>query len=163
MVCNFVEPQPGASQAGFGNKQGAVMNRNIWKQTALAILISATGLALAQASSPAPGSHTSNMDNSSQSSAKIISDETMPPAARSASKERVAASKTGDGAGNSGKTSGEIIREQTFPPSGAHGPYSPARAGDPSTETAGDIIKGQTSTPGSAHHPSRTTSSGTTR
>ena len=155
------------------------MHRNLWKQTALAIAISAsaTGLAFAQATHPSQGSHTSKTDDSAKTSGKIISDQTQAPQ-KGSTKEGAAANRSGEGAGASQKSAGKIIDDQTKP-SGAPGTGSSnsgsaamsgssgtkAMKGDPSTKTSADIIKNETEAPGktgTSGQPPRSTSSGST-
>lgn len=143
------------------------MHSNIWKQTALAIAISAaSGFAFAQATNPAAGSHTSKADDSAKTSGKIISDQTQAPN-KHMSTDDSANSRSGQGAGASSDTSGEIIDQQTQSPGKAPSAMSgKVMKGDPSTETSADIIKNETEAPGrtgTTGQPPHSTSSGSTK
>jgi hypothetical protein len=151
------------------NQQEQFMRRNILKQTTIAIAISAaSGLAFAQATHPAAGSHTTKTDDSAKTSGKIISDQTQAPN-KAMSKDGSASSRSGEGAGASNKTAGQIIDKQTHSAGKAKSGSSAsdkAMKGDPSTKTSADIIKNETESPGrtgTTGQPPRSSSSGTTR
>ncbi len=141
------------AQTQHGNKQKQFMNRNIWKQAAVAVAFSAaSGVAFAQAANHPAGSHTSKAD-SAESSAHIIVDQTQAPE-KSTSKAKPADSMSGPGAGSSKESAAKIISDQTKSAGSAASGRSPANAatpGAPSTESAAHIIKDQTEPPSSAH------------